>query len=77
MASYLDKTGLTYLWDKITTALNGKADISAIPTAISDLTNDSNFVSSTAVTNVVYLTQAQYDALTTKDANTLYVIPQS
>lgn len=77
MASYLDKTGLTYLWGKITTALSSKADTSAIPTATSDLTNDSNFVVSTAVSNVVYLTQAQYDALTTKDANTLYVIPQS
>lgn len=75
MASYLDKTGLTYLWGKITTALSGKADTSAIPTKTSDLSNDSHFVASTDITNVVYLTQSAYDALTTKDANTLYIIP--
>ena len=37
MASYLDKTGLTYLWGKITTALNGKADSADLPTKTSDL----------------------------------------
>lgn len=36
-----------------------------------------NCVSSTDITNVVYLTQAAYDALATKDANTLYIIPES
>ena len=30
MASYLDKTGLTYLWGKITSALSGKADMAVI-----------------------------------------------
>lgn len=77
MASYLDKTGLTYLWGKITTALSSKADTSAIPTKTSDLSNDSHFVASTDITNVVYLTQSAYDALATKDSNTLYIIPES
>ena len=77
MASYLDKTGLTYLWGKITTALNGKADSADLPTKTSDLQNDSHFVASTDITKVVYLTQAAYDALATKDANTLYIIPES
>lgn len=36
-----------------------------------------NCVSSTDITNVVYLTQAAYDALATKDSNTLYIIPES
>ena len=36
-----------------------------------------NLVHSTAVRNVVVLTQAQYDALTTKDANTEYNIIES
>lgn len=76
MASYLDKTGLTYLWGKITTALSSKADTSAIPTKTSDLSNDSHYVASTAITSIVSLTQAQYDALATKDANTLYIIPE-
>lgn len=36
-----------------------------------------NLVHSTAVRNIVVLTQAQYDALTTKDANTEYNIIES
>lgn len=75
MTSFLDKTGLSYLWGKITSALSGKADIADLPTKTSDLQNDSHFVASTAVTNVVYLTQSAYDALATKEANTLYIIP--
>lgn len=52
------------------------ADVGAvIPTNVSAFTNDAKYVSSAAVTNVVYISQADYDALATKDANTLYLIP--
>ena len=38
------------------------------------IVDDTNAVQSTDVTNIVELTQAAYDALGSKDANTLYVI---
>lgn len=42
--TYLDKSGLSYFWSKIKTALNGKANTSDVPTKTSDLTNNSGFV---------------------------------
>lgn len=45
-----------------------------VPTKTSDLTNDSHFVVSTAITTIVSMSQSQFDALATKDANTLYII---
>lgn len=71
--NYLDKTGLTYLWSKITAKLNSKADKSAIPTTTSQLTNNSNFVASTGITSIVTCTSAQYQA-SNKDSKTLYII---
>lgn len=50
-----------------TAAQGALADTAVQPAAISD------FVSGTGVTDIVALTQAEYDALT-PDANTLYVI---
>jgi hypothetical protein len=47
-----------------------------VPTKTSDLNNDSHFVVSTAITNIVSMSQSAYDALATKDANTLYIIPE-
>ena len=45
-----------------------------IPANISDLNDDSNFVESTDVTNIVKLTQTQYNDLNPKSATTLYLI---
>lgn len=50
------------------TAWNAKADTSDIPTNVSELTNDSNYVTS------VVKTKSEYTALTEKDSNTLYFI---
>lgn len=60
-----------------------------IPTSVSDLTDDIGIVKSvtvngntgnvrsTAVTTIVTLTEAQYEALSTKDSSTLYIITLS
>lgn len=57
--------------------LSDKPTIPTVPSNVSAFTNDSHYVSSTAITTIVSMTQAQYDALATKDANTLYIIPES
>jgi hypothetical protein len=54
--------------------LSDKPTIPTVPTNVSSFANDAHYVASTAITNIVSLTQAQYDALATKDSNTLYVI---
>lgn len=56
--------------------LSDKPTIPTVPSNVSAFTNDSHYVASTAITTIVSLTQAQYDALATKDANTLYIIPE-
>ena len=42
---FLNKTGLSYLWGRITAIFATKQDVAAIsvPTKVSDLTNDSNY----------------------------------
>lgn len=42
---FLNKTGLAYLWGRITAIFATKQDVAAIsvPTKVSDLTNDSNY----------------------------------
>lgn len=57
--------------------LADKPTIPTVPSNVSAFTNDSHYVASTAITTIVSMTQAQYDALATKDANTLYIIPES
>ena len=71
--NYLNKTGLNYLWEKIKSKLDNKADKNAIPTQTSQLANNSNFISSTGITNVVTCTSAQYQS-SNKDNKTLYII---
>lgn len=68
-------------WEWITTKqleidLNGYAVKSDIPTKTSELTNDSDFVSSTVVTAFWKGPQEEYDALETYDATTLYLITE-
>ena len=43
MAAYLDNAGLTQILTKIKSLLAKKAEITAIPTKVSQLTNDSNY----------------------------------
>ena len=47
-----------------------------VPTKTSDLTNDSNFISSTIVTEFLTGTQAQYDSLGSYNGTTLYLIQE-
>lgn len=49
---------------------------SDIPTKVSELSNDSGYITSTNVTNIVSITQADYDALETKSETTLYLITE-
>jgi hypothetical protein len=66
-------------------ALSNYAKKSEVPTKTSELNNDSGFVTSeelgdmvtsSNVTNIVSITQADYDALETKDETTLYLITE-
>lgn len=59
------------------------AEKASVPTKISQLNNDSGYVTGTDVdrklsglAKVVTLTQVEYDALAKKDSNTLYVISE-
>jgi hypothetical protein len=47
---------------------------SIIPTDISQLQNHAEYVASDNITNVLKITQTDYDALPTKDSNTLYIV---
>jgi hypothetical protein len=47
---------------------------SNIPTDISQLQNTAEYVASDNITNVLRITQTDYDALPTKDSNTLYIV---
>ena len=49
-------------------------DLPTIPSSTSELINDSGFVDSSTVTTIWSGTQQEYNAITTPDANTLYVI---
>ena len=81
--NYLNESGLSYLIQKIKAlitvkSVNGQTGDVTIttPTKTSDLTNDSNFISSTVVTAFWTGTQAQYDALGSYNATTLYLITE-
>ena len=54
---------------------NNNVNIS-VPTATSDLQNDSDFISSTVITAFWKGTQAEYDALGTYSSTTLYLIEE-
>lgn len=57
MATYLDNAGVTQILTKIKSLLAKKAEITAIPTKVSQLTNDSRYASTsevnTAITNKI------------------------
>ena len=61
---------------QISNSLSGYSTTQQMNTAINSAvtTAVANKVSSTSITNIVSLSQADYDALTVKDPNTLYLI---
>lgn len=69
-----------YTKSEVNTALNDKIDKSSIVTSISSSSTDAQIPSAKAVydklggLSLVKITQSAYDALATKDSNTLYVI---
>ena len=69
---YVSNSSLENLSYVVSTSLNDLND--RIPSYISELNNDSGFVASTSVTSIWKGTQAEYDAITYKDINTLYII---
>ena len=53
MATYLDNAGVTQILTKIKSLLAKKAEITAIPTKVSQLTNDSQYQNSTEVNSKI------------------------
>ena len=54
--------------------LSNTPTIPTVPANVSAFTNDAGYVESTAVTQIVSISQTAYDALATKDSTTLYLI---
>lgn len=69
---YVSSSSLENLSYVVATSLNDLND--RIPSYISELNNDSGFVASTSVTSIWKGTQEEYDAITYKDTNILYII---
>ena len=69
---YVSNSSLDNLSYVVATSLNDLND--RMPSYISELNNDSGFVASTSVTSIWKGTQEEYDAIATKDTNTLYII---
>ena len=70
--NYVSDSSLENLSYVVATSLNDLND--RMPSYISELNNDSGFVASTSVTSIWKGTQAEYDAITDKDTNILYII---
>ena len=70
--NYVSNSSLENLSYVVATSLNDLND--RIPSYISELNNDSGFVVSTSVTSIWKGTQEEYDAITDKDTNILYII---
>ena len=69
---YVSNSSLENLSYVVATSLNDLND--RMPSYISELNNDSGFVASTSVTSIWKGTQEEYDAITYKDTNILYII---
>lgn len=69
---YVSNSSLENLSYVVATSLNDLND--RMPSYISELNNDSGFVASTSVTSIWKGTQEEYDAITDKDTNILYII---
>lgn len=69
-------TGDLYVNTKIYQAGKQVANKEDIPTNNNQLTNGAGYVTANDIPKLVTLTQAEYDALSTKDANTYYFIKE-
>lgn len=72
MATYLDNAGVTQILTKIKSLLAKKAEITAIPTKVSELTNDSNYQDDTEVAasistelNALRTNESSFEIITT------------
>lgn len=72
MATYLDNAGVTQILTKIKSLLAKKAEITAIPTKVSQLTNDSNYQDDTEVAasistelNALRTNESSFEIITT------------
>lgn len=79
--NYLDKNGLLYLWAKLKATF---ATISSVPTAVSQLTNDSNYQTGTQVSTAIAqavgsIATIQFQIVsqlpTTGSSNIVYLVP--
>lgn len=84
--AYLDNIGLGTLWSRIKTYVSGLGFYTKPSTGIpaSDIasgvipTVPSNIVTGTSSSYTIWVgTQAQYEAISTKDATTIYLITES
>lgn len=71
MATYLDNAGVTQILTKIKSLLAKKAEITAIPTKVSQLTNDSQYQNATEVNTKIgtELGKLDYDFKDEKEGN--------
>lgn len=65
MATYLDNAGVTQILTKIKSLLAKKAEITAIPTKVSQLTNDSQYQNATEVNSKIDTKLGELDVPTT------------
>lgn len=64
------------LASRVDVDLSEYAKKSELPTKVSELENDMGYVTSATLKNVVAISQADYEALETKDETTLYLITE-
>ena len=69
---YVNNNSLDSISNVVAASLNDLND--RMPSYISQLTNDSGFVQSSTVTTIWQGSQTDYDAIATKNTNTLYII---
>ena len=69
---YLDKAGLTYFWGKVKTYISG-----VVPTKVSDLTNDSGYISSYTETDPTVPSWAKASSKPSYTASEVGAIPTS
>lgn len=80
---YSSKASTSQLWNAINQSTSGKVDTTAITTSVTSASTDSQIPSAKAVYDtlgglkLIRISQNDYDALTTKDADTLYFIGDS
>lgn len=81
MAKFIGPTDLTYLWTKIKNYIANSSPVTSVNNQTGDVTIPtvpSNIVTGTSSSYTIWVgTQAQYEAISTKDATTIYLITES